>query len=727
MDFDDDGVILPNSPLYAHLTEAGFTLPDSEVAFSQSSDDRRQALQKTCHLPRSRILYFLPNALGVFSSGLCKAKSAVLQAFHHFDREPFLDTILGSPCLDEEDQRFLRNLLEARHLSTEKEKLQGSFLTYSIAAAVIVCLVARCLSAEQQSSTESLLVGMVTCALLLVAGMMLVKYCLLRQYRANIHGLLRAMQEGQVMIRKCLQIIQEAEVVARGFTLASHNVPVHRIEMNMLMPNLDPQRQCPELRKSVFLWTRELFLIGKNATLEAIESVPLEGELDVSTIYLAYTAPEDVSAELFAPLGKALEEGTENFSLSALKAMLYLMHIQHSEFLRRLSLSLMPGIKKSCLFDALSLKAIVADLRASIQAQLRNFCNAYQFYKSSQMMEELESRPLRSLRATPHELHMATHSLGLHLLAALKRTQAVESITESIAEDSQIEPLEASLSCLLAEIKAELASSCSCLEEVSMLLEKKSATKLPAESPPLELPQPAASTGPVVVINEDYVPVIEDEKHEDKCDNNVFEALLPDKPEPGDVEAVDDCDFPSQKGQKEASAVVFKELKSVLVLKAKEHREREKNALARSGVEGGHFDKLGFVVPEAEGTVENDGHVGDFSPAFEEGATARSTTPLHKTAMGDERSESMEFRLGNIEEPKAKPESEVKPEVSEVAVDTAAEFAPLPYVGTCLPSQRNIALMAAVRSQELIQMQVSTFEDDVSDSSSDESERECDE
>lgn len=39
----------------------------------------------------------------------------------------------------------------------------------------------------------------------------------------------------------------------------------------------------------------------------------------MSTIYLAYTAPEDVSAELFAPLGKALEEGTENFSLSSLK------------------------------------------------------------------------------------------------------------------------------------------------------------------------------------------------------------------------------------------------------------------------------------------------------------------------------------------------------------------------------------------------------------------------
>ncbi|KAH7948382.1 hypothetical protein HPB52_021083 [Rhipicephalus sanguineus] len=696
MDFDDDGVILPNSPLYAHLTEAGFELPDTEVAFAQTSDGRPPTLKKTCHLPRSKILSFLPSVLTLSSSGLCKAKSAVLQSFHYFDGEPFLETILGSPCLDEEDQRFLRNLLEARYLSVNKENFQGSFLTYSIVVAVVVCLVARCLSAEQQSSTESLLLGMVACALLLVAGMILVKYCLLRQYRANIHSLLCTMQEVQVMIRKCLQIIQEAEVVARGFTLASHNVPVHRIEMNMLMPNLDPQRQCPELRKSVFLWTRELFLIGKSATLEAIESYPFDRifsvdcELDVSTIYLAYTAPEDVSAELFAPLGKALEEGTENFSLSSLKAMLYLMHIQHSEFLRRLSLSLMPGIKKSCLFDALSLKTIVTDLRASIQAQLRNFCNAYQFYKSSQVTEELESRPLRSLRATPHELHMATHSLGLHLMAALKRTQAVESITESIAEDSQIEPLEANLSCLLAEVKAELASSCSCLEEVSMLLDKKSAQKLPAESPALELPQPVASTGSVVVINEDDVPVIEDE-------------------------------LPSQKEQREASAVVFKELKSVLVLKAKEHREREKNALARSGVEGGHFDKLGFVVPEAEGPAENDGHVGDFSPAFDGGIAARSTTPLHKTAMGDERSETMEFRLGNAGE-------SAKCEASEVPADTAARFAPPPYEGMCMPNPRNIALMAALRSQQVMHMEVSTFEDGTTDSSSsDEGEQECEE
>ncbi|KAH7948381.1 hypothetical protein HPB52_021082 [Rhipicephalus sanguineus] len=277
---------------------------------------------------------------------------------------------------------------------------------------------------------------------------------------------------------------------------------------------------------------------------KAEQPSPSEGEGREAAALNSYIIHNGPNSPLYAHLTEA------GFELPDTEAMLYLMHIQHSEFLRRLSLSLMPGIKKSCLFDALSLKTIVTDLRASIQAQMRNFCNAYQFYKSSQ--------------------------------------------------DSQIEPLEANVSFLLAEVKAELASSCSCLEEVSMLLDKKSAHKLPAESPALERPQPVASTGSVVVINEDDVPVIEDEKYEEISDYDVFEALLPDKADPGDFDGGDDCELPSQKEQGEASAVVFKELKSVLVLKAKEHCERERNALALSGVEGEDFDKLGFVVPEAE-------------------------------------------------------------------------------------------------------------------------------
>lgn len=708
MESDDDGVILPNSPLYAHLTEAGFEIPDTELTFTEPTGDKRPSLKEGCRLPRSKFTLFLPNLLSLFASELSKVKSVALHLLHNYDGRPLLERILECPCLDEEDQRFLTNLLEAQDVTIRKEKLRSSFLCCSILTGVAVCFVARFLAAGERGYGESLAASCVACALLFVAGAAAVKRCLLHQYRANVAALLGTMQDMQAMIRKCLQIIQEAEVVARGFTLASHNVPIHRIEMNMLMPNLDPQRQCPELRRSVFLWTRELFLIGKSATLEAIESVPLEGELDTSTIYLACTAPEDVNAELFAPLGKALDEGTDNFSLSALKAMLYLMHIQLSEFLRRLSLCVMPGIKKSCLFDALTMKTIVSELTERIRAQLTNFSNAYHFYKSSQMTEELERRPLRSLRARPHELHTAAHSLGLHLQAALKRAQAVESITESIEDDADLEPLEANLSCLLAEVKAELASGCNCLEEVSLVLDKKSGRKELVESPALELPSPASIGGPgLVVIKEEDVPVVEDE---------VFEASVPDKMEPGDVESDDDYELPLEKKQKEASAVVFKELKSVLVLKAKEHREREKNALARAGLEGEHFDKLGFVVPESEG--RNDAHVGDGSTPFGEEAAARGATPFHRSAMGDERSEEPVFR------PSSDGESLKQGDTAEIPTDAQFGYdAPLP--GNLL-HPRNIAFLAAIRSRQLRPMEVNTFEDDVSGGSSCEDDEGCD-
>ncbi|KAH9381396.1 hypothetical protein HPB48_009024 [Haemaphysalis longicornis] len=338
----------------------------------------------------------------------------------------------------------------------------------------------------------------------------------------------------------------------------------------------------------------------------------------------------------------------------------------------------MPGIKKSCLFDALTMKTIVSELTERIRAQLTNFSNAYHFYKSSQMTEELERRPLRSLRARPHELHTAAHSLGLHLQAALKRAQAVESITESIEDDADLEPLEANLSCLLAEVKAELASGCNCLEEVSLVLDKKSGRKEAVESPALELPSPASIGGPgLVVIKEEDVPVVEDE-------------------------------LPLEKKQKEASAVVFKELKSVLVLKAKEHREREKNALARAGLEGEHFDKLGFVVPESEG--RNDTRVGDGSTPFGEEAAARGATPFHRSAMGDERSEEPVFR------PSSDGESLKQGDTAEIPTDAQFGYDP-PLPGNLL-HPRNIAFLAAIRSRQLRPMEVNTFEDDVSGGSS---------
>ncbi|XP_049273020.1 uncharacterized protein LOC125756204 [Rhipicephalus sanguineus] len=65
------------------------------------------------------------------------------------------------------------------------------------------------------------------------------------------------------------------------------------------------------------------------------------------------------------------------------------------------------------------------------------------------------------------------------------------------------------------------------------------------------------------------------------------EDLLVGNDQPSEYTRIlDKMELPSQKEQGEATAVVLKERKCVLDLKAKEHCERERNAQALSGVEG---------------------------------------------------------------------------------------------------------------------------------------------
>lgn len=53
------------------------------------------------------------------------------------------------------------------------------------------------------------------------------------------------------------------------------------------------------------------------------------------------------------------------------------------------------------------------------------------------------------------------------------RIHAVESLAESAEMGTKLQILEPDIKCLLAEIKAELGSSGSCLEEVDLLLSKE--------------------------------------------------------------------------------------------------------------------------------------------------------------------------------------------------------------------------------------------------------------
>lgn len=411
------------------------------------------------------------------------------------------------------------------------------------------------------------------------------------------------------------------------------------------------------------------------------------------------------------------QETVKCYNLS-LQAMLYFMHIQHSEFLRRASLCMMPGVKKILLFNAVRVTRIVDKAWAECQRQLCKLNNAYQFYTSCLLQEdEVTKRDPKPAKTVPEELHIAVHSLELHLRAALKRIHAVESLAESAEMGTKLQILEPDIKCLLAEIKAELGSSGSCLEEVDLLLSKEAGHAVPEESSIVLPPPVEKAAAPVAVIGAEHSPVIEDE---------VFEAHLTDKQEAAAGEYDSDSDPGSHVStamQREASAVMFKELRSVLVVKAKEHQEREKTALARLGVEGEHFDRLGFVVPENEDLNKDPMPSDDSLQKNKNVDTAENDVMTGKDTTTTESFRSVEENL-----PQSFSEcfSKKDPCTSETDGVDYLSLPPseAPHVRLALPLPNSIALMAVNKSRQFFPLQVNTFEDQVSGGSSEEEEEE---
>ncbi|XP_064488672.1 vezatin-like [Ornithodoros turicata] len=737
----DAEVIPPNSPLYQYLSEAGYDpaeLYDTHEWISQESVPPKERTDMPMHV----CIAATATTLGCnVQYWISKAWNALLNSVYEINSTGFLSAILDSPMLLEDDHRFLENLLSAQSPSSVTNNHRRSTVAI-VTSAVLVLMISRWIMAPPWNFLDDILAAT---ACLLISWLLLthLKKKLVVQHEHSLSVLLALEKDFRSKVKKCLQVIQESEIVARGFTLASHNVPVQRLEMNKLVPSLDPNRQCPELRQSLFHWTREMFLFWRNTTCDLMKSVPLAGELDSSLLYLACTEPEELSKELFSENEEELYVGTDFYSLSALKSMLYLLDVQQSEFLRRLALSMAPNIKKTRQRCAYELKRAVDNSKKVTESYLNKVTNAYQLYKSCHEVRSRASTTSTSRTSLPSpDFHVAVHSLALHLQAALKRVEAMEDITESFDVEQMDEELKSRLKCLLTEVQAEIASAGICVQDVTGYIEKREKFK----EEPVEnnshrglLSTASGDIQPVVTIKEDTKTVIVDE---------VFEALLTEKPEPSPHDWDDDDDFmivPKQARarQKEASAVVLKELRTVLVVKAKEHQEREKKALERSGVEGELFDKLGFVLPEAEeeneekATIDADhppaqdimpssalelisndsssdvGHASGNSPAKSATSEPVSCAAQEDTFLSD--NEAQERESATVESD------------STETMDRGNTVEVPPSPGRfSLPHPTNIAQMAVNKSKFFTPLQVCTFEDAISCSSSEDDENESD-
>ncbi|XP_063164941.1 vezatin [Candoia aspera] len=388
------------------------------------------------------------------------------------------------------------------------------------------------------------------------------------------------------LVRKALRLIQETEVISRGFTLLLDRV-------SAACPyNKSGQHPCQHLiglRKAVYRSVRANLRASRLATLHMLKHYPLNSESDNVTNYICVVP--------FKELGLGLNEEqvseeeaynlTDGFSLPALKVLFQLWVGQSSEFFRRLLLLLSPSNAslKSLITPERLPRYIFSDVTQGLPhahaACLEELKRSYEFYRYFETHHQ--SYLERPVKAKPKSgelshLHTAVRSLQLHLKALLNEMIILEDELEKVMNSKESPELTWEAYQIVDQklkmIQPHMHASNSCWEEAISQVEKmvrRNSDKKGKSEPSCEnkhctmipLIQPAVHI-------EDKDPIPEEQELEAYVDDTDIDECKRD-----DFYCFSLEDRQRQKREREESKRVLQELKSVLGFKASE-AERQK-------------------------------------------------------------------------------------------------------------------------------------------------------
>ncbi|KAG9490394.1 hypothetical protein GDO78_005979 [Eleutherodactylus coqui] len=389
------------------------------------------------------------------------------------------------------------------------------------------------------------------------------------------------------LVRKSLRLIQETEVISRGFTLLLDRVsaacPYDKVGQHASQHLLG-------LRKAVYRTVRTNFRVSRLATLYMLKSYPLNSEIDNVTNYICVVPLKDLGLGLSEEQVSEEEAHnlTDGFSLPALKVLFQLWIGQSSEFFRRLALLLSPENACSGPLTGPEMLPhyiwcdVAQDLPHTQAACLAELKRSYEFYRYFETQHQSGSdRTIRKKRETGelNHLHGAVRSLQLHLKALLNEVIILEDELEKLTALKESQGIIPEASLILEEkikmIQPHVLASNTCWEEALCQVERmvrKPPTKKDTASITCENSHcPLMPMVPPALQIEDKDPVPEEQE---------FEAYVEDIA-PDDEFSRDDVYLFSpeererQKREREESKRVLQELKAVLGLKASE-AERQK-------------------------------------------------------------------------------------------------------------------------------------------------------
>ncbi|XP_039560109.1 vezatin isoform X5 [Passer montanus] len=287
------------------------------------------------------------------------------------------------------------------------------------------------------------------------------------------------------LVRKALRLIQETEVISRGFTLVSAACPFNKAGQH-------PSQHLIGLRKAVYRSVRANFRAARLATLYMLKNYPLNSESDNVTSYICVVP--------FKELGLGLSEEqvseeeahnlTDGFSLPALKVLFQLWVGQSSEFFRRLALLLSPA--NACPEPSVSperlphhmLRDVSQGLPHTHAACLAELRRSYEFYRYFETQHQAGLQwPARSKQQCRelNSLQTAVRSLQLHLKALLNEVIILEDELEKLVSTKETPELTTEAHQVLEQklkfIQPHIQASNSCWEEAISQVEKMSGRK----------------------------------------------------------------------------------------------------------------------------------------------------------------------------------------------------------------------------------------------------------
>ncbi|XP_069846355.1 vezatin isoform X2 [Dipodomys merriami] len=596
----DEEVVFENSPLYQYLQDLGHT--DFEICSSLSPKPEKcttegQQKPPTEVPPKQGILVKLAGSIkSCIFFPHCSKEDAVLHKLDTGFRLESLHAILQQEVLLQEDVELIE-LLDPSILSAGQPQQQenGHLPTLCSLAtpniwdvSVLFIFISLLIMLPTWWIVSSWMIwGMVLFVYLVIRALKLWRTAklqvTLKKYAVRLEDMAANSRAFTNLVRKALRLIQETEVISRGFTLVSAACSFNKAGQH-------PSQQLIGLRKAVYRTVRANFQAARLATLYMLKNYPLNSESDNVTNYICVVP--------FKELGLGLSEEqiseeeahnlTDGFSLPALKVLFQLWMAQSSEFFRRLALLLSPANSPlgPLLTPAHLPHRILSDVTQGLphahSACLEELKRSYEFYRYFETQHQSAPQRLSKTQQKSRELnnvHTAVRSLQLHLKALLNEVIILEDELEKLVSTKETqEPVSEAYQVLeqkLKLIEPHVQASNSCWEEaisqVDKLLRRKTDKK---GNPEVACENSHCISTPVIppalhIADKDPIP--EEQELEAYVDDIDIDSDF----RKDDFYYLSQEDKERQKREQEESKRVLQELKSVLGFKASE-AERQK-------------------------------------------------------------------------------------------------------------------------------------------------------